>query len=71
MIKLNKSSENRMAIREMARKRYENPLLKKMKIMMSLRMKNSLKTVFWRSMILSGLRMIAVSFNMVTDSSML
>lgn len=60
-----------MAIREMARKRYENPLLKKMKIMMSLRMKNSLKTVFWRSMILSGLRMIAVSFNMVTDSSML
>lgn len=34
--------------------RYKNPLLKKIRIMRSLQMKNSLKTVFWRSMMLSG-----------------
>ena len=51
--------------------RYKNPLLKKIRIMRSLQMKNSLKTVFWRSMMLSGLRMIVVSLIMVTDGSML
>lgn len=48
--------------------RYKNPLLKKIRIMRSLRMRNSLKTVFWRSMMLSGLRMIVVSLIMVTEA---